>query len=474
MRITSTRKILLRSIPLALFAFALIKLSLYSDNASSSEGASKAKAVVGGSATTLEASLSKTIAKNCTDNRSFRFRNDRNKDCHWISKRNHCNKRWENQTIATVWCPRSCGRCTNKKTNYDPKTILYIGLDKDEQRNAGLNGYCDNGCPIRGIGWKSLATIDWDTVRAFIVPSKFARSHPTVLDSLPSFPRFDLYSVLYWREAFWSHPNDTDKYDILMGTHFTDQILNPCHYPPNFQKVIEPDVKVLPFSKRPHLAVHISSNCQSNRQKFVAELQNHMDVQIHGKCATQNYTLSVPTSHKHPPMVKFLSNYKFYIAVENTSTKSYISEKLFLALGSGAIPVYLGASEASSSFPKLDGRTKWFIDARDFPTVKALADYLLDLASNETKFNEYLQWQNYAAAVSSQKRQINSNAFWMPKATENIRECLDLVYTLGKIESRHGTICKLCDPDYLEMAKQRPRVNPQNVPYPKKWGIPAT
>ena len=186
-----------------------------------------------------------------------------------------------------------------------------------------------------------------------------------------------------------------------------------------------------------------------------------MELQVHGKCATQNYTLKVPES-KFPlaPMFEFLSNFKFYIAVENTSKKHYVSEKLFLALGSGAIPVYLGASEAANTFPKLDGRSKWFVNARDFSTIKELAAYLLDLASNETKFNEYLQWEDYA----------RSGGTWMPNATPALQECFQ--HNRSGFFLRHLAICRLCDQKYLEQAKQRTRIHPQKIPYPSSWGFP--
>ena len=46
-----------------------------------------------------------------------------------------------------------------------------------------------------------------------------------------------------------------------------------------------------------------------------------------------------------------MSHYKFVLAIENTWTESYVTEKLFYALDAGAIPIYFGAPNVLDLVP---------------------------------------------------------------------------------------------------------------------------
>ena len=256
------------------------------------------------------------------------------------------------------------------------------------------------------------------------------------------------------------------KFDVIMGTHFKDGILNPCHYPSRFTGGFERN----PFKKRTRMVAWISSHCHTRsggREKFVKTLQKYMDVEIFGKCADKDYNISFPDKEHRNEEMKFYSNFKFYIAAENDMTKGYVSEKLFVGLGSGAVPVYFGASEINE-FPKLDGRTDWFINARDFPTVESLANFLKDM--NETEWRKYLRWQSYS----------RKGGEYMPNAPRSFKECFETKnirgFSAGQ-KHRHVFVCKLCNPEYIEEVRNRtfvpvgdnnPISNEEEI-YPPAW-----
>jgi len=351
----------------------------------------------------------------------------------------------------------------------DNKTVIYFNGDKSE--TGGFYGTCN--CPLVGVDIEDFGSLDWDSIGAMVMPrknlsQKFRKDDYLDYEAIPS----NVLKVLFWREGMeYLSQSEVDKHDAIMGTHIFDEILNPCHYPADFETS-----EILPLANHSfrdrHMAVHISSHCHGrgektnthieDRNRFIEELQKHMEVQVHGSCATQKYSLSVPEGNGKN-LKQFVSNFKFFIAVENIGTNGYVSEKPFLPLGSGAIPVYLGASEANK-LPKLDGHSKWFINARDFESVETLANHLKELASNKTKFLEYLQWQDYA----------QSGGVYMPNAPNNFKECFDIKNQYPKegfATQRHRFVCQLCSADYREKIRQRKRIDPTREDLPSTWEI---
>ena len=64
--------------------------------------------------------------------------------------------------------------------------------------------------------------------------------------------------------------------------------------------------------------------------------------------------------YKLPPYFKgiisnkdeILSKYRFCLVIENMSEKSFITEKIFHAINTGCVPIYLGAPNIKTLFQK--------------------------------------------------------------------------------------------------------------------------
>ena len=101
--------------------------------------------------------------------------------------------------------------------------------------------------------------------------------------------------------------------------------------------------------------------------------------------------------------------YKFYVAIEHSMCKDYISEKYFMALNFGLVPIVVGGSKNNY----LDHRITIpgsFIDALDFKNMTELADYIRYLDGNDTAYNEYHQWrQDYKIVHSPGQVQLCTN-----------------------------------------------------------------
>ena len=83
-----------------------------------------------------------------------------------------------------------------------------------------------------------------------------------------------------------------------------------------------------------------------------------------------------------------MSHYKFVLAIENTETESYVTEKLFYALDSGAVPIYFGAPNVWDFVPPHS-----IIDGSKFGSMEELASYVKALANDPVAYAEYHAWR---------------------------------------------------------------------------------
>ncbi|VFQ81069.1 unnamed protein product [Cuscuta campestris] len=83
-----------------------------------------------------------------------------------------------------------------------------------------------------------------------------------------------------------------------------------------------------------------------------------------------------------------MSNYKFALAIENTVTESYVTEKLFYALEAGSVPIYFGAPNVQDLVPPHS-----IIDGSKFESLEGLASYVRALANHPVAYAEFHAWR---------------------------------------------------------------------------------
>ena len=129
------------------------------------------------------------------------------------------------------------------------------------------------------------------------------------------------------------------------------------------------------------------SNCGHIREKYVKKLLNYISVDVYGGCSRiygQNNQCSRSRNCED-----IFKPYKFTLAFENGVCTDYITEKFWMALQRNTVPVVLARDYYSADVVPPAS----FISVQDFPSVKALAEYLLYLAKNDTAYNEYFSWR---------------------------------------------------------------------------------
>ncbi|XP_007654266.2 LOW QUALITY PROTEIN: 3-galactosyl-N-acetylglucosaminide 4-alpha-L-fucosyltransferase FUT3-like [Ornithorhynchus anatinus] len=147
-------------------------------------------------------------------------------------------------------------------------------------------------------------------------------------------------------------------------------------------------------------------NPNSVRVHYYQELQKHLHVDVYGA-----RHLALPRA-QHLPI---LSQYKFYLAFENSLHEDYITEKLwFNALSAGAVPVVAGPPRHNyERFLPPDA----FIHINDFPNASELARHLRAMDRDEVRYQAYFRWR--------ERFQVVGNVSWNThfcKACRALRE----------------------------------------------------
>lgn len=126
------------------------------------------------------------------------------------------------------------------------------------------------------------------------------------------------------------------------------------------------------------------SNCetQSQREKYAEELAKYIPLHIEGYCGkrlcAKNSKCASALKRKH----------KFYLTFENSLCIDYHTEKLWLTMNQGVVPVVYGFNDYKSLLPP-----KSYIDIRDFRSPKDLAQHLKEIDRNDTMYNEFFAWR---------------------------------------------------------------------------------
>ncbi|XP_043227188.1 alpha-(1,3)-fucosyltransferase C-like, partial [Amphibalanus amphitrite] len=147
-----------------------------------------------------------------------------------------------------------------------------------------------------------------------------------------------------------------------------------------------------PTVKR-RLVAWMVSNCRTpgKRERYVAQLRRHIQVDIYGSCGTlkcgRSESVQQQRNHTNFPCEQAITDYKFYLAFENTLCPDYVTEKFFRTLALGTVPVVFGGAQYSSLAPEGS-----YIDALQYEP-RELAELLLYLDRNDTAYRELLRWQ---------------------------------------------------------------------------------
>ena len=185
-----------------------------------------------------------------------------------------------------------------------------------------------------------------------------------------------------------AHSPDTGQYDGLFNWTMTYRRDSDVYHPYGFYTPLEANDKKPDMSKdyslgKDKLIVWTVGNCAGKRFSYVDKLKHFVKVDIFGACGSNGCPRNSKSCSKH------LGTYKFQLAFENTECVDYVTEKYWGSpLENGIVPIVMGGADYKKI--AIPGS---YINVLDFPSIKALADYLLYLDKNNTAYNEYFHWK---------------------------------------------------------------------------------
>ncbi|XP_062830623.1 alpha-(1,3)-fucosyltransferase 4 [Anolis carolinensis] len=173
--------------------------------------------------------------------------------------------------------------------------------------------------------------------------------------------------------------------------------------------------------KKTKLVAWVISNWNEEhaRVRYYRRLKEHLPIDVYG---AQGLEL------KDDSVVQTVSEYKFYLAFENSQHPDYITEKLWRnAFKAWAVPIVLGPPRSNY---ELFAPSDSFIHVEDFSDPRQLAVYLKFLDKNKSRYRKYFAWRkHYDVQVTS---------FW----DEHCCKVCNTVRTAGK---QHKTIQNLAN-----------------------------
>ena len=92
----------------------------------------------------------------------------------------------------------------------------------------------------------------------------------------------------------------------------------------------------------------------------------------------------------------FCTNILFFLFPQD-----YVTEKFFNILPYNVIPVVFNGANMSAIAPPHS-----YINAEDFSSVEALAEYLLLVARNDSLFASYFWWRDYYKPLVHRRRRL--------------------------------------------------------------------
>ncbi|XP_012162774.1 uncharacterized protein LOC101451489 [Ceratitis capitata] len=131
----------------------------------------------------------------------------------------------------------------------------------------------------------------------------------------------------------------------------------------------------------------LSGPCQVGRNELIDRIAEYIEVHKYGECGDydclENDCLLMPQSRGN-------RTYKFYLAFEEELCEDYVGENFFKALQARLVPVVFGGANYSNFAPPNS-----YINARDFASMRELAEYLLYLDKNPTEHIKYFAWHDW-------------------------------------------------------------------------------
>ncbi|XP_028169494.1 alpha-(1,3)-fucosyltransferase C-like [Ostrinia furnacalis] len=193
-------------------------------------------------------------------------------------------------------------------------------------------------------------------------------------------------------------------------------------------------------------AVWMVSNCytQSRRETYFNELKVALqwygfEIHVIGSCGTRQCPFE-----RDKECIKKLKQYYFYLALENSISEDYVTEKVMKALLHYTVPVVFGGANYSRFLPPDS-----YINGRDLGPKKT-AEKMAKLIINQTEYLHYFSWQNH---------------YIIRNKTDTVCKLCEALYKgVGKV---HNNFRKWWNPHYKKKCEAQEAASRKNGEIPR-------
>ena len=159
-----------------------------------------------------------------------------------------------------------------------------------------------------------------------------------------------------------------------------------------------------------NVAYWMVSGCKRRRVNFVEKLAKFFPNSIHvyGNCKVENALNFEPPISRVAELAnpigaekmlkKVADRYYFYLALENSRCKDYITEKVWRGLKFSHVPIVNSGLTSEDVVKRVPPRSILHLD--DFESIDELGDYLQYLIDHPEKYGQYHEWRDHFEIIN--------------------------------------------------------------------------
>lgn len=246
---------------------------------------------------------------------------------------------------------------------------------------------------IQYAGWWD--TFQWET---YSITQILKKHYDVVVSDEPDYVFCSLYTNDFLKydcvRIFYTAENvipDFNLFDYCIGfdeISFGDRYIRVPNYSMNPK--YEQDIRLLKMrhtnanrngSARKFCGTVVSNgNADPMRDRILDELSKYKTVDSGGR-----YRNNIGMPNGVPDKLEFQKNYKFALAIENTSFSGYTTEKLVEAFAAGGVPIYWGDPDVGRHFNE-----KAFINIMSYPSLEEAINEIMRADEDTKVYQAYL------------------------------------------------------------------------------------
>ena len=149
-----------------------------------------------------------------------------------------------------------------------------------------------------------------------------------------------------------------------------------------------------------YLADDDCSARETKRNRWFESVEEKTPVDSYAHCGHNTEVPEGMTIATAEGRIALMKQYRIVLALEKTKAKDHITNMVWEALASGAVPVILGAENISDRLPP-----KSFINVNTFKTYGELGDYVKQVVADEELWQSYHKWRDDETAIEAVEKQ---------------------------------------------------------------------